>query len=109
LRELEIGDKKELTKVLGDPESMQYYPHPFSEENVENWIHWNSENYKKYKHGLWAVILKEGEIFIGESSQIISFLFYGAKRSTRSSFKWFRYVFTHIKYLSISPSFYPYF
>jgi RimJ/RimL family protein N-acetyltransferase len=66
LRELEIGDKKELTKVLSDPESMQYYPHPFSEEKVENWIQWNIENYKKYKHGLWAVLLKEGDIFIGD-------------------------------------------
>jgi RimJ/RimL family protein N-acetyltransferase len=37
-----------------------------SEEKVENWIQWNIENYKKYKHGLWAVILKEAEIFIGD-------------------------------------------
>jgi RimJ/RimL family protein N-acetyltransferase len=66
LRQLEIGDKYLLSKVLSDPESMQYYPHPFSEEKVENWIQWNMDNYKKYKHGLWAVILKEGEIFIGD-------------------------------------------
>ena len=66
LRELIIGDKKELMKVLSDPESMEFYPHPFSEEEVENWIQWNIENYKKYKHGLWAVILKEGDVFIGD-------------------------------------------
>jgi RimJ/RimL family protein N-acetyltransferase len=61
-----MGDKKGLSKILSDPVSMQYYPHPFSEEKVEKWIQWNIENYKKYKHGLWAVILKEGEIFIGD-------------------------------------------
>jgi RimJ/RimL family protein N-acetyltransferase len=66
LRELQIDDKKELAKVLSDPESMEFYPHPFSEEEVENWIKWNIENYKKYKHGLWAVILKEGNLFIGD-------------------------------------------
>lgn len=66
LRELQIDDKKELMKVLSDSESMQFYPYPFSEEEVEKWIQWNIENYKKYKHGLWAVILKDGNVFIGD-------------------------------------------
>ncbi|MNI42709.1 anhydro-N-acetylmuramic acid kinase [compost metagenome] len=61
-----MGDKKELSIILTDSVSMQFYPHPFSEEKVDHWIHWNIENYKKYKHGLWAVILKEGEVFIGD-------------------------------------------
>jgi len=66
LRELIIADKKELMKVLSNPESIKFYPNSFSEEKVENWIQWNIENYKKYKHGLWAVILKEGDMFIGD-------------------------------------------
>ncbi|RCX17114.1 RimJ/RimL family protein N-acetyltransferase [Anaerobacterium chartisolvens] len=66
LRELQIADTKELMKVLSDPESMQYYPAPFSKEKVEGWIQWNIENYKKYKHGLWGVILREGDVFIGD-------------------------------------------
>lgn len=66
LRELVLEDKKELSKVLSNPESMEFYPHPFSDEEVEKWIRWNIENYKKYKHGLWAVILKEGNVFIGD-------------------------------------------
>ena len=66
LRELVPEDKDELMKVLSNPDSMQYYPHPFSEEEVEKWINWNIENYKEYKHGLWAVILKEGDVFIGD-------------------------------------------
>ncbi|MDF2961944.1 MAG: hypothetical protein K0S39_3679 [Paenibacillus sp.] len=36
LREHEVSDKNELSKVLSDPEFMQYYPHLFSEEEVEN-------------------------------------------------------------------------
>ena len=66
LRELFLDDKKELMKVLSDSESMKFYPHPFSEEEVEKWIQWSIENYKKYQHGLWAVILKESEVFIGD-------------------------------------------
>jgi RimJ/RimL family protein N-acetyltransferase len=66
LRELATDDKQKLMRVLSDEESMMYYPHPFSEEEVEKWISWNISNYKKYKHGLWAVILKENKHFIGD-------------------------------------------
>jgi len=66
LRELVPEDKINLMKVLSDPESMVYYLHPFSEKEVENWIHWNIENYKKHQHGLWAVIVKKGKVFIGD-------------------------------------------
>lgn len=45
---------------------MKYYPKVFDEEKVENWIQWNIENYSKYNHGLWAVILKKGEVFLGD-------------------------------------------
>jgi RimJ/RimL family protein N-acetyltransferase len=66
LRELLTEDKSELMKVLSNPESMQFYPHPFSESEVEKWIQWNIDNYHKYGHGLWAVILKKNDVFIGD-------------------------------------------
>ena len=66
LRELIESDKDELAKILSDPESMKFYPEPFSKKKVENWIDWNIDNYKKYNHGLWAVILKNENIFIGD-------------------------------------------
>ncbi|WP_412899377.1 GNAT family N-acetyltransferase [Bacillus sp. 1P02SD] len=65
LRKMVLEDAEELSKVLSDPHSMQYYPEPFSKDKVKKWIQWNIENYKRYKHGLWAVILKDGEKFIG--------------------------------------------
>lgn len=66
LRELVLDDKQNLMKVLSDPESMAYYPHPFNEAEVENWILWNRENYRQYQHGLWAVILKKSNVFVGD-------------------------------------------
>lgn len=66
LRELVMEDAPELAKVLSDLESMQFYPEPYSHEKVEKWIRWNIDNYKLYNHGLWAVILKDGERFIGD-------------------------------------------
>jgi len=66
LRELKMDDQNELSKVLSDPESMQYYPHPFNQEEVKSWIKWNEKNYQQYNHGLWAVVLKEEDTFIGD-------------------------------------------
>ncbi|KAB8138149.1 GNAT family N-acetyltransferase [Gracilibacillus oryzae] len=66
LRELVLEDALRLASVLSDPESMQYYPAPFTFWKVESWIKWNIENYEKYNHGLWAVILKEQDILIGD-------------------------------------------
>jgi RimJ/RimL family protein N-acetyltransferase len=66
LREFTLDDSQNLSKVLSDPEAMQYYPEPFNQEKVEKWIRWNLDNYKKYNHGLWAVILKDEESFLGD-------------------------------------------
>ncbi|MDV2887530.1 GNAT family N-acetyltransferase, partial [Alkalihalophilus pseudofirmus] len=63
---LVLDDIRELSKVLSDPESMQYYTKPFNMEEVESWIQWSIDNYRKYNHGLWAVILKDGEKFLGD-------------------------------------------
>jgi len=66
LRELRASDRDELATILCDPLSMVYYPAPFTIQQVEAWITWNIENYKKYHHGLWAVILKESNAFLGD-------------------------------------------
>ena len=66
LRELTLDDTDKLALVLSDPQSMRFYPHPFSREEVEHWIKWNIDNYKKYGFGLWAVIEKESGEFIGD-------------------------------------------
>ena len=66
LRELDILDLDDLSKILSDSESMKYYPHLFSREEVRKWIEWNIDNYIRYNHGLWAVILKENGTFLGD-------------------------------------------
>ncbi|MGP4073550.1 GNAT family N-acetyltransferase [Piscibacillus sp. B03] len=66
LRELTIEDQKDLAKVLSDPVAMQHYNGPFSQEKVRDWILWNRDSYIKNHHGLWAVILKDSNEFIGD-------------------------------------------
>lgn len=66
LREYKLDDFDSLYPILSDPETMKYYPAPFSKEKVLRWINWNIENYAKYGFGLFAVTLKETGELIGD-------------------------------------------
>ena len=66
LRELRADDLYSLATILCDEESMRRYPAPFSKEKVKSWIDRNIESYGQNGHGLWAVILKEDDCFIGD-------------------------------------------
>lgn len=66
LREYQTKDFDALYAILSDPETMQHYPAPFDAERVRGWITWNQENYRAYGFGLWAAVLKETGVFIGD-------------------------------------------
>ena len=66
LRKYTISDFDVLYEIMSDPETMQHYPAPFDKERTEKWILWNLDNYEKYGFGLWAVVLKETNEFIGD-------------------------------------------
>ncbi|BBF43591.1 acetyltransferase [Lachnospiraceae bacterium KM106-2] len=66
LREVTWDDLQSWHEILSDEETMQYYPKPFDLTKTKQWIQWNLDNYSKYGFGLWAVILKETNQFIGD-------------------------------------------
>ena len=66
LRKLTMDDFQAWHKILSDQETMQYYPCAFDEDKTRSWIDWNLDNYSKYGFGLWAIILKETNQFIGD-------------------------------------------
>ena len=66
LRQLIIQDISNLSLVLSDKESMRYYPHALSNEEVEKWIERNIERYNNDGFGLWAVIRKTDNQFLGD-------------------------------------------
>ncbi len=66
LREFLDDDVEALELVLGDPQTMAYYPAPFSREDVVRWIGWSRQSYRKNGVGLWAVELKETGELIGD-------------------------------------------
>lgn len=66
IRELDILDAENLSKVLSDKISMQYYTRPFSSGDVEKWINKNIDRYKIYGYGLWGVVLRQTDELIGD-------------------------------------------
>ena len=66
LRELTMEDQEDLSEVLSNPESMQFYGAPFDNKRVEGWIQWCIDSYAKHSCGLWAVVLKETNECIGD-------------------------------------------
>jgi RimJ/RimL family protein N-acetyltransferase len=43
--------------VLGDPETMRYYPAPYDRAGIEQWIERNRQRYQDDGVGLWAMEL----------------------------------------------------
>ncbi len=66
LREMSEGDLMSLGKILQDKEVMYAYEHAFSDEEAYLWLNNQLSRYKKYGFGLWAVVLKETNEFIGQ-------------------------------------------
>ena len=46
--------------------SMRYYPRPSDAGRVHSWILRNIDSYSEHRHGLWAVVLKNEDILIGD-------------------------------------------
>jgi len=66
LRNLELADVQPLFEILSDPETMKYYPQPYTQKETENWIRRSIESYDARGFGLWGVVLKEEGKFIGQ-------------------------------------------
>ena len=66
LREFTHEDFPALFEIFSDPETMRHYPKPFDENRTKDWIEWNLQNYEEYGFGLWAVVLRETDEFIGD-------------------------------------------
>ncbi|MEM9159155.1 MAG: GNAT family N-acetyltransferase [Verrucomicrobiota bacterium] len=74
LREMTDQDFGVLFEVLSDPETMRYYPTPYTEEKVRYWIDRFCESYVKNGFGLWIVVEKETGVVVGDCGLILQSL-----------------------------------
>ncbi len=66
LRQYKEDDLIPLYRIFSDPETMEFYPAPFSIQETQDWIKRNQDRYRNDGYGLWAVCLKETNEFIGD-------------------------------------------
>ncbi|MHB8062912.1 MAG: GNAT family N-acetyltransferase [Ruminiclostridium sp.] len=66
LREMTQADFPFLCKILKDDSVMYAYEGAFDDNEAQGWLNRQIERYKEYGFGLWAVILKETGIMIGQ-------------------------------------------
>ncbi|GHT65891.1 acetyltransferase [Bacteroidia bacterium] len=64
--ELTEFDFAGLCEILQDEEVMYAYEHAFSDEEVQDWLNRNLKRYSDNGFGLWAVIKKDTNEFIGQ-------------------------------------------
>jgi ribosomal-protein-alanine N-acetyltransferase len=66
LREMTQADFPILCKILQDDDVMYAYEGAFNFDEVQGWLDRQIERYKGLGFGLWAVVLKETGIMIGQ-------------------------------------------
>ena len=71
LREISHEDCNELLKIWGDAETMRLFPKTLNREEMTVWIDRNLNRYKSYGYGLWAVIQKDGQQFVGDCGLMV--------------------------------------
>lgn len=67
LTELQPCYIEDLKEILQDPEIMYAYPHPLSDQEVEDWYQRQLVRYQKDGFGLEAILLKENGKMIGQA------------------------------------------
>lgn len=71
LRRITHDDLDDLLQIWGDPETMLLFPRTLNRQEMSEWIERNLKRYEEFGHGIWAVLLKEGQQFVGDCGLVI--------------------------------------
>jgi RimJ/RimL family protein N-acetyltransferase len=66
LREFRTDDVEALQAVLGDAETMQFYPAPYDRGRCAAWLEDNMQRYGRDGFGLYAMVLRETGELVGD-------------------------------------------
>jgi RimJ/RimL family protein N-acetyltransferase len=65
-REMTTADAPAMLQLLGDPDVMWVYPHPYSDDEVRAWIDQSRQLYVSRGLGMWLLTLRETGEFVGD-------------------------------------------
>lgn len=66
LREFRDGDLEDYAAMLADPETMRYYPRPYTREEARVFIEKNRHRYSANGFGVWAIAERATAAFMGD-------------------------------------------
>jgi ribosomal-protein-alanine N-acetyltransferase len=66
IRKFVAGDLPEFFKILADPQTMSFWPQPYSMEGAKAWIDRNLQSYADYGFGRYVIILQAEQKIIGD-------------------------------------------
>jgi ribosomal-protein-alanine N-acetyltransferase len=66
LRELTPEDLPFVAEMIGDAETMRYYPHPFMPTEARYWLQRQFDRYARDGHGLWLVVERDSGRRVGQ-------------------------------------------
>lgn len=66
IRRYTTADVAQLGSILTDAQTMRYWPHPLSADEVRAWIDRSLQHYTQYGYGRYALILKSTGMLIGD-------------------------------------------
>jgi ribosomal-protein-alanine N-acetyltransferase len=66
MRQMTNDDFPGLLSVFGDVEVMRFYPVPFDQQRMQEWLDWNQRSYSNFGYGLWCLLLRATGEVIGD-------------------------------------------
>ena len=71
LRRYRDEDVEGLFAVIGDAQTMRYYPRPYTRPETVGWIRRQQERYRRDGFGLYAMVLKASDTFVGDCGPVV--------------------------------------
>ncbi|HKX25142.1 MAG TPA: GNAT family N-acetyltransferase [Actinomycetota bacterium] len=72
IREFADRDLDPYAAMLGDPETMRYYPRPYSREEARGFMERNAARYLANGFGVWVLEDRESGVFVGDCGLAVS-------------------------------------
>jgi RimJ/RimL family protein N-acetyltransferase len=66
LRQMTPGDLDFVAALVGDAETMRFYPQSYTRVDAEAWIQRNLDRYARDGHGNWLVLAKDTQQPVGQ-------------------------------------------
>ena len=70
IRQYEMEDAAGILPILTDPTTMEFWPRPFTMQEVEDWAKMSIRSYSENGYGRYVLLLKEENVIIGDCGLI---------------------------------------